>query len=283
MGYERIEWDQLCRNGELLHIARIEKPQTRSWNLHCHDFFECFWIEGGAGVHAFDRGSSSLIAQQLWFVRPEHVHGFRVKSGSHPPKFVNVAFPYALVEGFLDRHSAELPDVFWRTKADCPECLMLSPGQFSALRKLFANLSTEGRRAVDAEWFLCGLARLLQSHASDFESTDMPLWLRESLFQMRQPRHFKHGVPRLVELCNRTPAHVSRSMRLLTGMTPVQWVQRLRMHYAATLLQTTELSVTEIALEVGMENLSHFHRTFRDTYGSSPLRYRRTHSSGVVN
>lgn len=53
------------------------------------------------------------------------------------------------------------------------------------------------------------------------------------------------------------------------------YVIHLRLTAARQLLETTELSVTEIALHTGFSNISYFIRSFKATYGMSPLRYRK--------
>lgn len=62
--------------------------------------------------------------------------------------------------------------------------------------------------------------------------------------------------------------------REVTGESWRQYVQRLRLEYAARLLVATERSVTAIAFECGFEELSHFHRTFKVAYGATPLAHR---------
>ena len=50
---------------------------------------------------------------------------------------------------------------------------------------------------------------------------------------------------------------------------------------ARKLLESTELSVTEIAFQVGFPNVSYFIRSFKEAYGTSPLKYRnRTTETG---
>jgi transcriptional regulator GlxA family with amidase domain len=51
-------------------------------------------------------------------------------------------------------------------------------------------------------------------------------------------------------------------------------LQEKRLSQAAFLLKNTELSVEEIALAVGYENKSYFHRIFTARYGTSPKKYR---------
>jgi AraC family transcriptional regulator len=68
--------------------------------------------------------------------------------------------------------------------------------------------------------------------------------------------------------------HFLRTFRRVTGMTPHQWVVRARLRDAATRLVTTRAPVTEIALDVGFDDLSNFIRSFRAEFGRSPRQYR---------
>ena len=53
------------------------------------------------------------------------------------------------------------------------------------------------------------------------------------------------------------------------------------MRRAATLLVSTNLSVSEIALEVGYLSLSHFSRVFRERFGKTPRAFRSAPSLSV--
>ncbi len=67
---------------------------------------------------------------------------------------------------------------------------------------------------------------------------------------------------------------LGRLIRRKTGRTFKQLLIEKRMSQAVYLLQHTNLTVAEIALSVGYENTSYFHRTFRETYGMSPREFR---------
>lgn len=49
----------------------------------------------------------------------------------------------------------------------------------------------------------------------------------------------------------------------------------LRLEHAKQLLQDTDTPVTEIAMQSGYQNVSYFIRSFKKTYGVSPLKYRK--------
>lgn len=55
-----------------------------------------------------------------------------------------------------------------------------------------------------------------------------------------------------------------------TGETIFNYTQRLRMEHAKTLLETTDISVTEIAFDVGYEYSSNFTTAFRRHFGITP-------------
>ena len=54
------------------------------------------------------------------------------------------------------------------------------------------------------------------------------------------------------------------------GMSPASQYRRLRLHYAHWLIENTDRSVTDIAIEAGFADCAHFSRQFKDAYGRSP-------------
>ena len=58
------------------------------------------------------------------------------------------------------------------------------------------------------------------------------------------------------------------------GMPPIRYLRLLRMERAKNLLESSFLSVKEIAYQVGLSDESHFVRDFKSTYGYSPALYR---------
>ena len=66
------------------------------------------------------------------------------------------------------------------------------------------------------------------------------------------------------------------------GMPPMRYLRLLRMERAKVLLESSFLSVKEIAFQVGLNDESHFVRDFKSTYGYSPALYRsRFRSNGA--
>lgn len=68
--------------------------------------------------------------------------------------------------------------------------------------------------------------------------------------------------------------HFLRTFRNVVGVTPHQWLLRSRLRDAAEQLRVTSIPVTQIAWNVGFDDLSNFIRSFRAEFGVSPRRYR---------
>jgi len=68
--------------------------------------------------------------------------------------------------------------------------------------------------------------------------------------------------------------HYLRMFRAALGLTPHQYLVRARLRHAARLLADDTRAVTEIALDVGFNDLSNFVRSFHRAAGVSPLGFR---------
>jgi AraC-like DNA-binding protein len=69
---------------------------------------------------------------------------------------------------------------------------------------------------------------------------------------------------------------LSKEIKKLTGCNYTELVQKKRLNQAGYLLKNTSLSVMDIAMSVGYENMSYFHRIFQAQYGMTPRHYRIT-------
>jgi len=71
-----------------------------------------------------------------------------------------------------------------------------------------------------------------------------------------------------------SPNHLLRTFRQAFGQTPHQYIVTRRLGRARELLAKTEISVTDICLEVGFESMGSFSHLFRKRFGVAPSEYR---------
>ncbi|MEX2579833.1 MAG: AraC family transcriptional regulator [Verrucomicrobiales bacterium] len=70
-----------------------------------------------------------------------------------------------------------------------------------------------------------------------------------------------------------SPFYLSRTFSATTGMTISQFIRKLRVEAAAELLLSGKFNVSEVALEVGYQSLSHFSKAFQQVKGCLPSKY----------
>ena len=73
--------------------------------------------------------------------------------------------------------------------------------------------------------------------------------------------------------------YVSQYFKEHFHITLSKYVTYLRLEHAKQLLQNSDIPVTEVAMLSGYQNVSYFIRSFKKTYGVSPLKYRKNEPS----
>jgi AraC-like DNA-binding protein len=73
----------------------------------------------------------------------------------------------------------------------------------------------------------------------------------------------------------RSRSHISHLFKANTGLSLRAYCNDLRLLDAKVLLQSTDLSISEIAYEAGFEDASYFIKLFREKYGSSPGKFQK--------
>jgi AraC-like DNA-binding protein len=72
-------------------------------------------------------------------------------------------------------------------------------------------------------------------------------------------------------------AHFSREFRRTFGESPYVYLLTRRLERAAALLRSTDYSVAQICLEVGLQGIGSFTTSFKRMYGMTPTEYRATY------
>jgi AraC-like DNA-binding protein len=79
-----------------------------------------------------------------------------------------------------------------------------------------------------------------------------------------------------------SPAHFSREFRRTFGETPHQYLLTRRLERAAALLRTTDRSIVDICLAVGLRSVGSFTTSFGRLFGLSPTAYRASYPPAVT-
>jgi AraC family cel operon transcriptional repressor len=272
-----LRWSEIRRGRDACHVAYIEAASSAGWVRHGQDYPELFRVDSGRGWHWQDGEERPLRAGDLVYVRAKDSHGFRAEASSEPFAFVNIAFPADEWSALRTRYGWGAHPLFDELASRAP-ALALDETRDRAAADLFRQMIHAPRDAATRDWFLLSLERLVSGPVAASAPASAPAWLRRALLTYeRDDEALREGPARLAALAGCGVAHLGRTMREHLGLTPTEWILRLRVERAARLLAATGYSVAEVALLAGFENLSNFHRRFRAVHRLTPLAYRHRH------
>lgn len=135
-----------------------------------------------------------------------------------------------------------------------------------------ASAAQQVARMFALQWHQDGLAPYIvfegRTDHGDAEIVSAQQWLSE---------HFAvaHPVDEMIRRSRLAERTFKRRFAAATGLTPIAYVQRLRIEDAKRRLERTDASIDEISWRVGYEDAAFFRRLFKRTTGLTAGAYRR--------
>ncbi len=83
-----------------------------------------------------------------------------------------------------------------------------------------------------------------------------------------QDEHF--ALPQLCSKIGMSRSQLFRKMKALTDSSPSQFIRTYRLERAKQLLQSSDLSISEVSWQVGFKDPSHFSKSYQDQFGFTP-------------
>ncbi len=158
--------------------------------------------------------------------------------------------------------------------------IVTSAGMSAGLDMCFHLLRRDHGHAVAAEAARLAVAPLDreggQAQFIRHEEPGSAMSLAPVLDWMRENAHRPLSIDALAFYAATSPRTFARRFREQTGTTPLQWLITARVRRAQELLETTRLSLDEIATTAGFDGAPALRDRFRQTVGISPKAYRRS-------
>ena len=252
---------------------------------HSHDFFEIFLITKGNAIHKINGKEETISEGELVFIRPHDTHYYE-KSDSGNCELINAAFPAKTINQLFD-YFGEGYRAERLLNAEYPPTLKLSRVEKEIIVSRFEKLNTISRQRkskIKTELRLL-LAEIFSKYFTgeiEEDKKDIPQWLLRIRNEMEKKENFCAGINRMYELAERSHEHLSRSFKKHFKEAPTEFINRLKLNYAANLLVNSDEDITGIAMESGFENLSHFYHLFKKSFSISPKEFRLKHQKSFI-
>lgn len=276
-----INSEKLLENGRVITV----RPHTRFVHFpeHRHDYIEVIYMCSGSTTHIINGTKLELQEGELLFL------GQNATQEILPAGEDDIAVNLIVLPQFFDTAlqmmgEEESPlhrfiiDVL--TGEEATGYLYFQVSDLLPIQNLMENLlytlihDSPNRRNINQTTMGLLFLQLLNHTDLLFYEDNSE---EEAVVQVLQyiENHYNDGsLSECAELLHYDFYWLSREIKKQTGKNYTDLLQEKRMAQAAFLLKTTKMTVADIAISVGYENVSYFHRLFGKTYGLSPKKYR---------
>jgi AraC-like DNA-binding protein len=188
-------------------------------------------------------------------------------------------------EGFAAEAMALMPELapFRDTLERSRRGLLFGPATAARVGPMLGQLvRAQGIRRIELFWGIVGAL----AQAQDLKELTSPGYLpdpsgfmsagiNQVLAYINENLTEPFGETDLARIAGLSPSAFSRSFRRHTGLTLVQFINRLRINFACQLMMNDEaLRITDACYASGFNNLSNFNRQFLKHKGMTPSRFR---------
>ena len=240
--------------------------------IHGHQHFIMTLVTRGTGTQTLNGKDIPFGENDLFLLSPADFHCNTVAAGESFD-YYRLCFSYELLEARLSGLIA--PDRL-------PLHIHLSDGAAALATDIFARLvdeSENGQERLGHKACLQALAEelliLVMREVPNAQATLPSTPVNRALGYLHAHFHEPITVGDAAAYAGYTPNYFNYCFRNQMGIPFGEYLRNMRLNYAENLLRASSMPVTEIAFESGFGSLSHFSRSFRETYGCAPQEYRR--------
>lgn len=83
-------------------------------------------------------------------------------------------------------------------------------------------------------------------------------------------------VSELSDLCHLTPSHFTKMFKKETGENPKDFINKVKMNHAKSLMISTDKTILQICKEIGISDSFYFSRAFKKMTGLAPTEFRKS-------
>ncbi|NOU94925.1 helix-turn-helix domain-containing protein [Paenibacillus sp. LMG 31456] len=258
--------------------------------FHAHQGMELLYVHKGQGSVVVNQQIVELSPGCLVFFRPFQLHRIQLNLSPGSPYIRSLfVFEPTVLDSFLAPF-ASLQSFFrqvWKGSA--------SPQIFSGLpQESVERLLSDYRKQLSAAapgvlleeqmLFLVALLQLLKSHGGSILPAASPIKSKSTAAELVMEWIEEHymeefQLEQLAKAIHLSPNHVSAVFRQSIGTNITEYLTARRIRQACWLLKTSDMTVQEIGLSIGLSNFSYFCQLFKKNVGLSPYRYKKTSKS----
>lgn len=277
---DMINIKKLIAEGKLIDV----RPHTRFVHFpeHTHDFVEVIYMCQGQTIHIVNGNRITLKTGELLFLTPD------AKQEILPAGENDIAVNFIISTRFFDNifhmigHESTPLHSFiisiLQGEKGSSSYMHFAVSDVLPIQNLVENLiwtliyGAPNKRNINQSTM--GLLLLHLINNTDKASSEQDDALVLYVLRYIENNYKAGSLSALAEELHYDFTWLSREIKERVGKTYTDLVQEKRLAQAKYLLKNTKMKIIEIANETGYDNISYFHRLFRNQFGVSPKKYR---------
>lgn len=282
MGNEQnlITGKKLLKPGKAITIR--SHPRFIHFPEHYHDFVEMVYMCKGKTKHIIN-GNEIILKQGDLLLLSQYSHQ-EIFPASTDDIMVNFIIQPEFLSGTLNfLGNEDTPLKQFIVSSLCGEnpsgYLFFNVSKVKPIQNLIENLlyslisNTTHRQSINSLTFSLLFLQLLE-HTDKLSVSEKEQEITVKVLSYIEENYVNGSLSEIAELLHYDAAWLSREIKRRTGKTYTEHLQEKRLSQTSWLLKNTSLKVSDIAISVGYENISYFHRIFFDKFKMSPYKYR---------
>jgi AraC-like DNA-binding protein len=279
-----VEINLIKESSQSIIFYHEKKPFSR-WHYHVE--YELVYIKKGSGkrmigdhIDRFEEGDLLFLGSNLpheWLCDDEY---FNNEDG-----FQGEGIVIQFVENFLGNEFFKIPENKRMLKVlddSTQGCLIIGES-----KKVISAMMTDMIESDPTDRFynLLNIFNIL-SRSKEYQLLASPTFtttfqadygksMKKVIAYIMQNFHEKITMKKMMEIANMSSTTFSVFFKKTYNMTFSEYVLKVRIGYACSLLTDNNRSISQVSLDAGFENLSNFNRLFKKTKNITPKEYRK--------
>lgn len=265
---------------------------------HWHEELEIIYFSEKGFALEINMEHFSVTEESFYFINPGELHSLISESGGNACENAVVFHPSMLSFDSCDATQLKLFGPIQNGTLLFPRCIPAVHPAFAPIRAAFGavteafGVSLTGERPdrdirvvtddLTSQLFIKAsllsiLAILSQNQmfiAAEKSSDKRVDEIKAVLTFIRENYREKIYLRDMADVINMNEQYFSRFFKKVLRRTPMEYLNEYRIRQAIRLLEETDMTVTEISLECGFNNMGNFLREFKKYSGTTPLQYR---------
>lgn len=250
-------------------------------HLHTHLYFEIAYVLNGSIEHICNGEKRTLQTGDAVLLRPGDLHTYKRFQNNAECIHRDLCISQNL---FADVCNFLNENLFEQIK-NRPQCLYveLTGEQISyfencwtKINSLFEKSSLDNSDAImpSLKAALATILSVIDLPQFEQQQTNYPTWLKNMLSRFTKRIYIQGGIHAIIEGIPYDQSHICRVFKKYMGKTITEHLNDVRLKWAKSFLENSNMNIPEITGEIGFASESYFTKLFKKRYGMPPQQYR---------